>query len=31
MNEKAKKSADLYRKVKIATAATADAICRLHP
>ena len=31
MNEKAKKYVDLFRKVKIATAATADAIRRLHP
>ena len=30
MNEKAKKYVDLYRKVKIATATTADAIFRLH-
>ena len=31
MNEKAKKYVDLFRKVKIATAATVDAIRRLHP
>lgn len=31
MNEKAKKYVDLLRKVKIATAATVDAIRRLHP
>ena len=30
MNEKAKKYGDLFRKVKTATAATADAIFRLH-
>ena len=31
MNEKAEKYVDLFRKVKIATAAAADAIRRLHP
>lgn len=31
MNEKAKKYGALFRKVKIATAATVDAIRRLHP
>ena len=31
MNEKAKKYGDLFRKVKIATAATVDAIRHLHP
>lgn len=31
MNEKAKKYVDLFRKVKIATAATVDVIRRLHP
>lgn len=31
MNEKAKKYAGLFRKVKTATAARADAIFRLHP
>lgn len=31
MNEKAKKYGDLFRKVKIATAAAADTIRRLHP
>ena len=31
MNEKAKKYVDLFRKVKIATVATVDAIRRLHP
>ena len=31
MNEKAKEYGDLFRKVKIATTATADAIRCLHP
>ena len=31
MNEKAKKYVDLFRKVKIATAAAVDAIRRPHP
>lgn len=31
MNETAKKYIDLFRQVKIAAAATVDAIGRLHP